>query len=284
MKPVLLSPWLRAFVALAEQGTLSLAGLATHRSASAVSLQIAQLEDRLGRQLFVRGARGMTLTPAGSLLLQHARSLLELELSAMKDITALGLTGTVRFGMPQDFATSKLATTLTAFRKAHAAVRVTAVVERCSTISELVARREVDLAVLISRKALPNSVSSTRRSSSWHGAEGFRWRRSAPLPLVLVDPPCLFREDALKALERTGIRYEVSFASSSISGMWAAVQAGVGVTARMDFGAPSGVVDVSAQIEGAKLPGTSLSLVRTSSAPHEAVEALASLVSTALAD
>lgn len=282
MKQVLLNPSLRAFVALAEQGTLALAGQTTHRSASAVSLQISALEERLGRQLFTRGARGMTLTPAGKLLLQHAHVLLETEHAAMKAIAALGLAGTVRFGMPQDFATSKLTATLSAFRKAHPAVSVAAVVERSSTLSGMVARQEVDLAVLISRKALPHAVFSARKTTCWHAAESFRWRPGAPLPLVLVDSPCIFRDDAVKALERAGIRHEVAFASSNVSGMWAAVQAGVGVTARMGFGAPQGVVDVSAQLAGAKLPSAALSLVRTSSAPNEAVGALARLVAAEL--
>lgn len=282
MKQVLLSPSLRAFVALAEHGTLALAGQTLHRSASAVSLQIAALEHRLGRQLFMRGARGMALTPAGRLLLLHAQALLDTERSAMKALAALGLAGTVRFGMPQDFAASRLAATLSAFRKAHPAVSVTAVVERNSTIAAMVARSELDLAVLIGRRAQAHALVSARKPTLWHAAAGFRWRKASPLPLVLLDPPCIYRDDAVRSLERAGIRHEVAFATSSVAGMWAAVQAGVGVTARMAFGAPPGVNDVGAQLGGARLPSTTLSLVRTASAPGEAVSALANLVAAAL--
>jgi DNA-binding transcriptional LysR family regulator len=282
MKPVLLHPALRAFVALADHGTLSLAGQTTHRSPSAVSLQIATLEERLGRPLFQRGPRGMTLTPAGRLLLHHARQLLVTEGDALTALAALGLAGAVRFGMPQDFVTSRLATTLAAFRDAHAAVSVTAVVDRNSSIAAQFARGELDLAVLIGRKAQPQAVATLRTPTRWYASEGFRWRRAGPLPLVLVEPPCLFRDAAVQALERAGIRHQVAFASASVAGMWAAVQAGVGVTARMGFGAPPGVVDVTARIGTPALAPSTLSLVRRAGSADEAVQALSGLVAQAL--
>lgn len=282
MKPVLLHPALRAFVALAEQGTLTLAGQTTHRSPSAVSLQIASLEERLGRALFHRGPRGMSLTPAGRLLLLHAQQLVQVEAEGLAALAALGLAGAVRFGMPQDFVTTQLASTLAAFRQAHAAVRVTAVVERNSTIAAQSARGELDLAVLIGRRAQPQAVATLRTPTRWYAAEGYRWRRAGPLPLVLVEPPCLFREAAVQALDRAGIPHQVAFASASVSGMWAAVQAGVGITARMGFGAPPGVVDVTARIGSAPMAASTLSLVQRAGTADEAVQALARLVAAAL--
>ena len=78
----------------------------------------------------------------------------------------------------------------------------------------------------------------------------------------------------LHTLQRLGIRHELVFATASVSGMWAAVQAGVGVTARLGLGAPPGVLDITPQVQEAKLSTTTLSLVRTSRAPGDAVAAL----------
>lgn len=270
----LLNPALRTFVALGELGTLALAAERMHRSASAISLQITSLEERLGRQLFTRSARGMSLTPAGEQLLRHARTMLDLEEGALKEMAALEVAGTVRFGMPQDFAASRLSAALAAFRKAHSRVAVTAIVERCHTIAAMVTRGELDLAVLISRRAAPHSLMASRQPTLWQAAAGFRWDRKTPLPLVLMDPPCIYRDDAVHTLQRLGIRHELVFATASVSGIWAAVQAGVGVTARMGLGAPPGVVDITAQVQGARLGATTLSLVRTSRAPGDAVAAL----------
>lgn len=56
---------LRAFSAVAEEGSVSAAGRKLHLSQSAVSQTIQSLERQLGVQLLIRGAGGVTLTTAG---------------------------------------------------------------------------------------------------------------------------------------------------------------------------------------------------------------------------
>ena len=68
---------LRYFVAVAETASLSLAAKARlHTSQPSLSRQIRDLEDEVGVPLLTRGARGIELTPAGRVFLDHARSLL----------------------------------------------------------------------------------------------------------------------------------------------------------------------------------------------------------------
>ena len=283
----LLHPSVRAFVALAESGTLAGAGEAVSRTPSAVSLQIAALERRLGRELFKRGARGMQLSAAGQVLLRHAHALLVAEQAAEADLKAIGLSGEVRFGMPQDFATTKLVRTLDRFRRSHSGVSVTAVIERNATIAALERRGELDLAILIARRAPARAQVSVERASHWYAHRSFEWRRlrRRPLPLVLLDGPCIYRDDAIGALERAGIAWSVAFSTASVTAMWAAVAAGVGVTARMDLGAPRSVRLVDEELGLPALRSTVLSVVRPvvrPGAPSEAVDALAALVRDAL--
>jgi DNA-binding transcriptional LysR family regulator len=70
----------RAFVAVAEHGTVSAAARALHISQPGLSDQIVTLERHVGRSLFTRlpGSRGMELTAAGRRLLGHARHVLSL--------------------------------------------------------------------------------------------------------------------------------------------------------------------------------------------------------------
>jgi DNA-binding transcriptional LysR family regulator len=281
--PHLVHPSLRAFVALAECGTLAGAGEAVSRTPSAVSLQIAALESRLGRQLFTRGARGMKLSAAGEVLLRHAQALLAAEQAAEADLRATALSGDVRFGMPQDFASSKLATTLGRFRRAHPGVGVTAVIERNSTIGALARRGELDLAILIARRAPARARVSVERPTHWYARRDFDWQRRHPLPLVLLDGPCLYRDDALQALERAGIGWTIAFSTASVTAMWAAVAAGVGVTARMDLGAPRSARQVDTAFGLPALRHTVLSVVRTTTPASDAADALAALVHAALA-
>jgi len=65
-----------AFVEVARGGSLSAAADALGYTQSAVSRQVATLEQQVRARLLIREARGVRLTPAGEALLPHARALL----------------------------------------------------------------------------------------------------------------------------------------------------------------------------------------------------------------
>ncbi|HEY8997828.1 MAG TPA: LysR family transcriptional regulator [Edaphobacter sp.] len=68
---------LRYFVAVAEARSLKLAAEEKlHTTQPSLSRQIRDLEDEVGTPLFVRGAKGVELTPAGRVFLDHARVML----------------------------------------------------------------------------------------------------------------------------------------------------------------------------------------------------------------
>ena len=66
---------LRYFWAIAEERSLTRAARRLHVSQSALSIQLRKLEERLGHPLFVREKRQLTLTEAGRIALEHARSI-----------------------------------------------------------------------------------------------------------------------------------------------------------------------------------------------------------------
>jgi LysR family transcriptional regulator, hca operon transcriptional activator len=68
---------LRYFVAVAEARSLKLAAEEKlHITQPSLSRQIRDLEDEVGTPLFIRGAKGVELTPSGRVLLDHARVML----------------------------------------------------------------------------------------------------------------------------------------------------------------------------------------------------------------
>jgi LysR family transcriptional regulator, hca operon transcriptional activator len=68
---------LRYFVAVAEEGSLTVAAeRRLHTAQPSLSRQIRDLEDEVGAQLMLRGARGIELTAAGRVFLDHARLVL----------------------------------------------------------------------------------------------------------------------------------------------------------------------------------------------------------------
>lgn len=85
---------LRAFVAVAECGSFSLAAEQIHLTQSAVSKRIATLEHQTDARLFDRIGRRIALTEAGHLLLPRAREILGLFEDTQRALTSLS--GTVR--------------------------------------------------------------------------------------------------------------------------------------------------------------------------------------------
>ena len=68
---------LRDFVAVAEAGSLRAASRALDLAQPAITRSIQELEHSLGAQLFIRGARGVRLTPVGRTFLIRAKTILE---------------------------------------------------------------------------------------------------------------------------------------------------------------------------------------------------------------
>ena len=93
---------LRYFVAIADSGGFSKAAERVFVAQSALSHQVAQLEDELGAALFHRSRRGVELTDAGQRFFPHAVSILRQADEALNSVrhTADEPHGKVVFGIP----------------------------------------------------------------------------------------------------------------------------------------------------------------------------------------
>ncbi|GAA1529874.1 LysR family transcriptional regulator [Actinomadura kijaniata] len=156
MRPDSLDPvLLRTFVAVAELGSFTAAAEAGGYTQSAVSRQIAALEDACGVELFVRGARGVRSTPAGDHLLPHARALLERHAETARAVAELRRldAGAVRAGTFATAGAVLLPRALAAFRERHPAVRVEVREGPTEELLPLLEAGDLDLAVVSTHKA-----------------------------------------------------------------------------------------------------------------------------------
>jgi len=80
---------LRAFLALADGGSLVKAAAALNRTTAAVSKAIRELEDDFQVQLFVRTPYGMSLAEGGRVLLPRAQAMLAERMRADEDLRTL---------------------------------------------------------------------------------------------------------------------------------------------------------------------------------------------------
>ena len=250
------------------------------RSPSAVSLQIRKLEEQVGQKLLRKDGRRVVPTEAGEALLGYARRILELNDEAVSALRTHGVEGWVRVGVPQDFSEDRLPVLLGRFTRAHPNVRVEVRVDRAGALIEAVEQARVDLALAWGDRRSAWCEDVLEQPMAWIAAPEFRRDPAEPLPLVLFDPPCTFRQAGTAALDRAGIPWRHVFASPSLSGLWAAVRAGLGVTVRTAAGVPPDLRAISGLPE---LPAARLALHAAAAEPEEAVACLRDVLLQSLA-
>lgn len=250
MKPLDLSS-LRSFVLAADLGGFARAAAALHRTPGAISLQMKALEERIGRPLFVKTGRSQMLSEAGALLLEHARRLLQLSEETLAALDGLGVDGIVRFGMPQDFADTWLPLALARFARAHPAVKIELKVDRNDSLASAVERGQLDLALAFDLGGAHAAPALRRLPMRWIAHPDWRPAADEPIPLLLMERPCMFHQAATDSLDHAGRPWRVALTSASVAGLWAAAEAGLGVTVRAEI-APRRALRIVAP--AAKLP------------------------------
>jgi len=143
---------LRAFTAVAEEGSLSSAARRLHLSQSALSQTIRSLERQLGVRLLDRHSTGVTVTEAGSILLRETRALLvqyDRALAAVSEQAAAS-PGTLRVGVPLELPGDLLPRALAEVSAAFPRTRVD--ISHASSAVQLAALQDGELDVALARE------------------------------------------------------------------------------------------------------------------------------------
>ncbi|GGU61446.1 LysR family transcriptional regulator [Streptomyces albospinus] len=143
--------------ALADHRTVTAAAAALYLTPSAVSQQLAALEQETGHRLVERGARGVRLTAAGDILLGHANAVLAQLERAESELAAYeaGEAGTVTVAA---FATGiglVLAPAITELARSAPGIRVRVQDAEGDASLLMVLDRQVDVAVAVEYRGAP---------------------------------------------------------------------------------------------------------------------------------
>ena len=220
--------WLRAFVAAVDAGSLTAAGRLVHRSQSALSMQIAKLEQAVGRPVLVRTPRRLDLTVAGRELLGHARRLVAQHDEAVQAMQREAIHGRLSVGVPEDYAAPYLTPVLRDFARRHAGVELTLVCEQSTVLIPRVLRGEIDIAV-VTRDRAGRGRPLFEEPLVWAGSPRFETWRTTPLPLAVYEQGSRARRAALAALGARRRPYRIVCDTASPAGMLAAVDSGLAV-------------------------------------------------------
>ena len=142
-------PQLEAFAETARLGNVSRAAEILNLTQPALTARLQGLEGDLGVDLFVRGARGMTLTDAGRALLPYAQRVLAQVIEGRKAVQDLrgGKVGELLIGAAPAVSTYFLPGVLKTYQATHRDVRLGVRTGHTEEVLEMVLRREVDVGV-----------------------------------------------------------------------------------------------------------------------------------------
>ncbi len=223
---------LRTFVSVVDQGSFAAAAGRVYRTQAAVTQRIQRLESKIGRPLFHKVGRAKRLTDDGVTLLDYARRLLALHDEACTSLVGTRITGEIRLGAPDDASETILPGMLRRFATMFPEVRISILIARSAFLMQFLKQGEIDMAISTRDDAVHPRLRLRTAPALWLAAVDFKLPRNGPVPLVMHDEPSLFRSIALDALESARIPMRLNHISGSLSGIRAAVRAGLGITAR----------------------------------------------------
>jgi len=232
---------LKAFVAVAETGSFSVAAERLFLTQPAVSKRIAALESELDTRLFDRIGRTVTLTEAGVALLPRAQSMLVELKDSIRAISSLSgeVRGTLRFATSHHIGLHRLPPTLKHYTQAYPQVRLDIRFMDSEAACVAVEHGDLELGIV----TLPPAPSSNLTTEViWQDPLGIVVSRSHPLTgkadvtlgelaqhvAVLPSSNTYTRQIAEQAFSRLGLELEVTFSTNYLETIKMLVSVGIG--------------------------------------------------------
>ena len=232
---------LKAFVAVAETGSFSVAAEHLFLTQPAVSKRIAALESELDTRLFDRIGRTVTLTEAGVALLPRAQSMLVELKDSIRAVSSLSdeVRGTLRFATSHHIGLHRLPPTLKHYTQAYPQVRLDIRFMDSEAACVAVEHGDLELGIV----TLPPAPSSNLTTEViWQDPLGIVVSRSHPLTgkadvtlgelaqhvAVLPSSNTYTRQIAEQAFSRLGLELEVTFSTNYLETIKMLVSVGIG--------------------------------------------------------
>ncbi len=238
----------RYFIATADTGQVSQAGITLNVSQSAITAAIQQMEESLGVALFRRKPSGVSLTAEGARFLHHARSIMAAvnaaERAPLTEDTALA--GTVRVGVSYTVMGYFLPRHYTRFARSYPRIRVELHELPRNAVESGLNDNSLDLAVMLvsnlqDKKRLASETLLRSKRRLWLPVEHpLLTAETITLEDVAGQPYVMLTVDeanqtANKYWKPTGLRPNIVLKTSSVEAVRSMVADGMGITILSDM-------------------------------------------------
>lgn len=244
---------IRAFVLVSQLKSFTQAADAMGTTQAAISLKIKRLEQAVGRALFERTPRRVTLSVHGLAFQASAQRLLETYNDAMLSFETPKRT--LRIGISHHIVGADLSRWFKQLSATDPEVVVAFSLGTSKDMLDSYEQGKLDVALILrhDNRRQDGEIIGTERFT-WMAAQTLVVAHQAPLPLAMQPAPCGMRSMVSSALQEQGRSWREAFVGSGILAIGAAVSAGIGVGAMVGRMAPAGCVEVGARFDLPELP------------------------------
>jgi DNA-binding transcriptional LysR family regulator len=270
---------LRAFITVAEVGSFTAAADAVGRSQSAVSQKVLRLEEMLGMRVFERTSRSLSITPDGERVLVAGRRLLEQYDAFMRDLQKPRQLESLRLGVSENLVQTQLPLLLARVRERYPHLQLELVTGSSQHLAENYEAGLLDV-VLAKRKREGSAHRGRviwREPLVWLAGSEFRNDPSRPARLVMMRPPCGYREVMTETLDAAHREWTTACTASNLVGVQAAVVGGLGVTVLGKSFLQSGMRILPTSAQWPALPTSEVAVIGEESAAQHIVQPLVAL-------
>jgi DNA-binding transcriptional LysR family regulator len=221
---------LRTLIAVVDLRSFTKAAQLLGITQPAVSAQIKRLQTLLGADLLDKSVPGVSLTPAGDTIVNHARRLLAINDQILHLAEPRFTAQTLRIGIPGDYVGPPLALALAVFRAGRPGVCFDVRTDGLDVHLRNLRQGEIEVIVdLSSTKPLLDARHQWTEQLVWACGEKTRLLDDCSVPLVTYGESCLSHRVSVAALSSAGLDYDVVFRASGVASLAAAVREGLGI-------------------------------------------------------
>ncbi len=275
---------LKTFLAIADTGSFTKAADEVHKTQSAISMQMKRLEELLGVPLFAKDGRMSRFTPDGERLVDYARRIVSFNDEVVSAFTKPELTGTIRFGTPDDYAERFLPEILARFARTHPLITVDVDCLGSGELFTRVKRSEIDLALVTHGCDIVTEEPVRREQLVWVTSMRHCAHMAEVVPLAVSHAGCEWRSKVIKALDKQGRKYRVAYSTPNSNAVNAAVMQGLAVGAMPELCVRHGMRILTEKDGFPSLGSFDIGLVRKPGKSNKAIDALARHVSESLSN
>ena len=266
--------WLKTFVAVARNGSMTDATQSVFRSQSAISMHIKNIETVLGRPVFHREAKKMILTRAGRELLTYAHDILKLHAEAIQYVSGTDLRGKVSLGIPDDYAAGYLPFILQMLGEKFPFIELSIICEPSLRLIPMIEDGSLDIAI-VSRDATQRGTFLFSEPLVWVGSSHHLQNEHDPLPVAVYEYGSEARENILSSLEKMNRSYRIAYSSPYLAGQIAIAQSGMAVAVLAECSVPDHLQKI-VHPDLPSLPALEVCIITRASSPDSSINGLLS--------